>query len=83
MACFSPAAPHFGKASGIVDGYIAFLMARAATGSQMPIASEAVPDALKACKLFGVDMERRQHCWQKGTETQGLEHPDQSGDGVR
>jgi hypothetical protein len=40
---------HFdvGKASGIVDGHMGSLIARATAGSQTPITSDPVPDAFK------------------------------------
>jgi hypothetical protein len=46
-----------GKASGIVDGHMGFLIACATTRSQTPITSDPVPEALKTGLLLGVDMD--------------------------
>ncbi len=40
------------KASAIVDGHMGFLKARATAGSQTPITSDPVPDALKEGPLL-------------------------------
>ena len=45
-----------GKTSGIVDRDMGFLIAGTMAGSQTPITSDPLLDALKTSKLFGVDM---------------------------
>jgi hypothetical protein len=70
-----------------------FLIASATTGSQTPITSDPVADALKAGQLFGVDMDHVAWLGRlvaanglgrlqilEPTETQSLEQPSHGGE---
>ncbi len=82
-----------GKASGIVDGDMGFLKARATAGSKTPISGHRVADGVKAVQSLGVEMDhvdgvgpvvranrlgRLQISWP--TETQGFEQPAHAGE---